>query len=366
MGNDKRREVVGQQYGATVRKRLLVYGVAVGVIVLHRHRLPDRSSRASTRSEIALKDTAPWTAGRATQEPPRDVDFKANGPTDTIPEDEIVTASSRRAQPIDSATAARASVIHRDGRSDRRSGSGAGIRQRSDASSTSRVPVPRIAGRRRCPPPRRRSRAPACRRASRAGSRAAAPWIAASVCRLAARRAEQPGEHRDVADQLEHGPQTIRVGLAALDPRRARSPRARRPSATSRARPSPRPAAPPRARARGNRSRRSAPAPRIRAAIRPAASRSRSLRSISRQRLLVHPAPLADPLVLARHPLGVHLGQLLGAALAPVARSAPRSSARRRPPRAGTRSRSRESASSRAGRRRCPGRRGRAGPGPGR
>jgi hypothetical protein len=33
MGNDKRRQVIGGQYGATVRKRLLVYGVAVAVIV---------------------------------------------------------------------------------------------------------------------------------------------------------------------------------------------------------------------------------------------------------------------------------------------------------------------------------------------
>ena len=34
MGNDKRRSVIGQQYGASARKRLLVYGIAVAVIVL--------------------------------------------------------------------------------------------------------------------------------------------------------------------------------------------------------------------------------------------------------------------------------------------------------------------------------------------
>ncbi len=34
MGNDKRRPVIGQQYGATARKRLLVYGIAIAVIVL--------------------------------------------------------------------------------------------------------------------------------------------------------------------------------------------------------------------------------------------------------------------------------------------------------------------------------------------
>ena len=34
MGNDKRRSVIGRQYGASARKRLLVYGIAVTVIVL--------------------------------------------------------------------------------------------------------------------------------------------------------------------------------------------------------------------------------------------------------------------------------------------------------------------------------------------
>jgi hypothetical protein len=30
--------------------------------------------------DIELKDTAPWTQAGALQSPPRDIDFKANGP----------------------------------------------------------------------------------------------------------------------------------------------------------------------------------------------------------------------------------------------------------------------------------------------
>jgi len=89
MGHDKRRTVVGGQYGATVRKRLLVYGAAVGVIVLVIIAFLTIVTGLDER-EVALKDTAPWTQVEASeQSPPRDVDFKANGPTDTVPEDEI-------------------------------------------------------------------------------------------------------------------------------------------------------------------------------------------------------------------------------------------------------------------------------------
>lgn len=89
MGHDKRRTVVGQQYGATVRKRLIVYGAAVGVIVLVIIAFLTIVTGLDER-EVALKDTAPWTQVEASeQSPPRDVDYKANGPTDTIPEGEI-------------------------------------------------------------------------------------------------------------------------------------------------------------------------------------------------------------------------------------------------------------------------------------
>jgi hypothetical protein len=89
MGNDKRRQVIGGQYGATVRKRLLVYGVAVAVIV-GAVILSLTVVSSVDNKDIPLKDTAPWTADDATPEPPRDVDFARNGPKDTIPNDDIV------------------------------------------------------------------------------------------------------------------------------------------------------------------------------------------------------------------------------------------------------------------------------------
>ena len=60
MGNDKRRAVIGGQYGASVRKRLIVYGVAVAVVI----GLVIVSLTVVTnvdQKDIALKETAPWT-----------------------------------------------------------------------------------------------------------------------------------------------------------------------------------------------------------------------------------------------------------------------------------------------------------------
>lgn len=98
MGNDKRRAVIGRQYGATVRKRLLVYGAVVGVIVLGVIVFLTVVSGYDNR-DIALKDTAPWTRADASQDPPRPIDFNANGPRKcpqpcssdvTMPEKDIV------------------------------------------------------------------------------------------------------------------------------------------------------------------------------------------------------------------------------------------------------------------------------------
>lgn len=98
MGNDKRRQVIGKQYGATVRKRLLVYGVFVGVVVIAVIAFLTVVDSYDNR-EIKLEDTAPWTEAGAVASPPRDVDFKANGPREcpqpcssdiTMPKDEIV------------------------------------------------------------------------------------------------------------------------------------------------------------------------------------------------------------------------------------------------------------------------------------
>jgi len=89
MGDDKRRSVIGQQYGASARKRLIVYGIAVTVLVLVVVAFLTVISGVDER-KIALKETAPWSASDAPQEAPRDVDFQRNGPTDTIPANEIL------------------------------------------------------------------------------------------------------------------------------------------------------------------------------------------------------------------------------------------------------------------------------------
>lgn len=98
MGQDKRRDVVGKQYGATVRKRLLVYGAFVGAVLVAIIVFFTVVSSYDNR-DMELEDTAPWTQAGAAQTAPRDVDFKANGPrvcqqpcsSDvTMPKDEIV------------------------------------------------------------------------------------------------------------------------------------------------------------------------------------------------------------------------------------------------------------------------------------
>ena len=89
MGNDKRRRVIGQQYGASARKRLLVYGIAVAVIVLVVVAFLTVVTNVDNR-DIPLKATAPWAAENAPQEAPRDVDFMRNGPTDAIPADQVL------------------------------------------------------------------------------------------------------------------------------------------------------------------------------------------------------------------------------------------------------------------------------------
>jgi hypothetical protein len=88
MGNDKRRQVVGQQYGATVRKQLTVYGIFLAVVAVIVIAFLTVVNGIDNR-DIPLEDTAPWTAAGAVLEAPRDIDFPRNGPQDTIPEDEI-------------------------------------------------------------------------------------------------------------------------------------------------------------------------------------------------------------------------------------------------------------------------------------
>ena len=88
MGDDKRRPVIGRRYGASARKRLLVYGVVVGVIALVVIAFLTVVGSVDHR-RIPLEDTAPWSGADAPQEQPRDVDFMRNGPSNTIPASRI-------------------------------------------------------------------------------------------------------------------------------------------------------------------------------------------------------------------------------------------------------------------------------------
>jgi hypothetical protein len=88
MGLDKRRQVVGGQYGATVRKQLTVYGLFTAFVIGLAIAFLTVVSGVDNR-EIELENTAPWAQSAAPQEAPRDIDFPANGPVDTIPVDEI-------------------------------------------------------------------------------------------------------------------------------------------------------------------------------------------------------------------------------------------------------------------------------------
>ena len=83
MGQDKRRTVVGGQYGATVRKQLTVYGIFLAVVgLLIIGGLTVVSSIDNRERELV--DTGPWTEASASQEEPRDLDFIANGPCNNI------------------------------------------------------------------------------------------------------------------------------------------------------------------------------------------------------------------------------------------------------------------------------------------
>ena len=88
MGNDKRRAVIGEQYGASARKRLIVYGIAVAVLILVVVAFTT-VVRGVDERDIALEQSAPWAQPGSEQSEPRDVDFGGNGPTDTIPPNEV-------------------------------------------------------------------------------------------------------------------------------------------------------------------------------------------------------------------------------------------------------------------------------------
>lgn len=88
MGLDKRRTVMGGQYGATLRKQLTIYGIFLAVMVVLVVGFVTIVGGYDNR-EIALEDTAPWAQADAPNPSPRPLDFPQNGPLDTIPREDI-------------------------------------------------------------------------------------------------------------------------------------------------------------------------------------------------------------------------------------------------------------------------------------
>lgn len=103
MGKDKRRGVVGGQYGATLRKQLTIYGLFTAFVVIVVIAFLTVVNSVDNR-EIALEDTGPWTEPTAEQTAPRPIDFPRNGPTDTIPVDEIGRAAGPTASDAETET----------------------------------------------------------------------------------------------------------------------------------------------------------------------------------------------------------------------------------------------------------------------
>jgi hypothetical protein len=77
MGLDKRRPVVGKQYGASATKQATVYGIAIAVIV----GLVIGGKLAADELDQGPEvnpDKAPWSQADAKQRPPAPIDFPRN------------------------------------------------------------------------------------------------------------------------------------------------------------------------------------------------------------------------------------------------------------------------------------------------
>lgn len=77
MGLDKRRPVVGKQYGASATKQATVYGIAIAVIVglvIGGKLAADELDKGPSVNP----DKAPWSQADAEQRPPEPIDFPRN------------------------------------------------------------------------------------------------------------------------------------------------------------------------------------------------------------------------------------------------------------------------------------------------
>lgn len=73
MGNDKRRQVVGQSYGASFTKQATIYGIFLAIVVgllIGGKILVDKADQPPKSN----RDQAPWSASSAPQRPPAPIE----------------------------------------------------------------------------------------------------------------------------------------------------------------------------------------------------------------------------------------------------------------------------------------------------
>ena len=318
MGQDKRRQVVGHSYGPPGAQ-------PDHVLRRGRGRGGRRSSAAGSpwyRSSTSHRPTSrtrrpgrrprPTPAGRGAERQAVDPQSPAGArkPYPVPPQSPCAppskATSSRATHPPSSSTTIAAAARAAQPGSARSSVSNVtGIRHVSPARSTISAPAASVRPGPPTPPPRRRSRARACRPASPAGAPAGDRGSPQTASALAGRRAEQPDDHGHVAAQLEHRARLGRGPPRRLQPRRRRSHRGRRARRLVPRTCQPRAASsPPSSRPRQ-------PQPTISA---------RANYSVESPTLGERPTAAGpDRLVLPGLPLDVRLGDLLCAALSPQA-----------------------------------------------
>jgi len=74
MGKDKRRQVIGETYGPTVRKQVTVYGIFFAVVIALAIGFLTVVDSIDNR-EMPLEDTAPWAAEEVELRSPGNIDF---------------------------------------------------------------------------------------------------------------------------------------------------------------------------------------------------------------------------------------------------------------------------------------------------
>lgn len=85
MGNDKRRQVIGQAYGPSVRKQFTVWGAVVATVIVL-GLIGVFVVGEIDNQEKPLENTAPWAQEGVDQLEPQPIDYPRNGPEANDPQ----------------------------------------------------------------------------------------------------------------------------------------------------------------------------------------------------------------------------------------------------------------------------------------